>query len=203
MNEVLYFGGTLDYSLINPNQIRHYGIAVSDNPYDMDKALGIDHSQDFIPFEMEGATFYFETTYPAMDEIKMHPDLVLTDREVPWDPTVLVMSADISYGGPMHDDMRGIRTATRPIHRKYRVDHLNLHSNDIGGKWQMDWMPSKIKSLSQNVGAFVISNGSFTEVYPQPDHKISNAADSLWRSVTTLGYRSTSRHIEPRNSGKD
>ncbi|KAL7546618.1 hypothetical protein ACHAWF_009948 [Thalassiosira exigua] len=103
MNDVLYSGGRLDHSLINPNQIRHYGIAVSDNPYVMDKSLGIVHDQDFIPFEMEGATVYFETTYPTMDEIKMHPQLVLTDGEVPWDPTGINMNVNRLYGGPMHD----------------------------------------------------------------------------------------------------
>ncbi|KAL7523585.1 hypothetical protein ACHAWF_000580 [Thalassiosira exigua] len=51
----------------------------------------------------------------------------------------------------------------------------------------MDWVPSKIKSLSQNVGAFVISNGSFTEVYLQPDHKSSSAADSLRRFCDDIG----------------
>ncbi|KAL7551098.1 hypothetical protein ACHAWF_014292 [Thalassiosira exigua] len=187
MNEVLYFWAKLDNSLINPNQMRHYGISVSDNPYDMDKTLGIDHDQDFIPFESEGATVYFETTYPEMDDIEMHPHLVLTDREVPWDPTDVNMNADRPYGGPMDarrhavTTQKGIRTAMRPIHRRYRVDHFNLHSNDIGGKWQMDWMPSKIRSLAQNVGAFVISNGSFTEVYPQPNHKSISAAESLRR----------------------
>ncbi|KAL7538728.1 hypothetical protein ACHAWF_006190 [Thalassiosira exigua] len=75
MNEVLYFGGKLNHSLINPNQIRPYGIAVSDNPYDMDKLLGIGHDQDFIPFELEGTTVYYETTYLTMDEINMHPHL--------------------------------------------------------------------------------------------------------------------------------
>ena len=75
----------------------------------------------------------------------------------------------------------------RPIHRRCRVDHLNLHINDLAGKWQMNWMPSKVKSLSQNVGAFVISNGSFTEVYPQPDHKSSSTADSLQRFCDDVG----------------
>ncbi|KAL7545529.1 hypothetical protein ACHAWF_008875, partial [Thalassiosira exigua] len=51
----------------------------------------------------------------------------------------------------------------------------------------MDWMPSKVKSLSQNVGAFVISNGSFTEVYPQPDHKSSSTADFLRRFCDDVG----------------
>ena len=30
---------------------------------------------------------------------------------------------------------KGIRTAAHPIHRKYRVDHLDLHSSRIRGKW--------------------------------------------------------------------
>ena len=33
---------------------------------------------------------------------------------------------------------KGIRTATHPIHRKYRVDHLDLHSSRIRGKWYVD-----------------------------------------------------------------
>ncbi|KAL7524599.1 hypothetical protein ACHAWF_001010 [Thalassiosira exigua] len=51
----------------------------------------------------------------------------------------------------------------------------------------MDWVPSKVKSLSQNVGAFVISNGSFTVVYPQPNHRSSSAADSLRRFCNDIG----------------
>ena len=34
VNEALYFGPSMDHSLINPNQIRHYGIPVCDNPYE-------------------------------------------------------------------------------------------------------------------------------------------------------------------------
>ncbi|KAL7525647.1 hypothetical protein ACHAWF_001448 [Thalassiosira exigua] len=122
MNDVLYFGRKLDHSLINPNQIRHYGIALSDNPFDMGKSLGIDHDQDFIPFELEGATVYFETTYPTMDEIETHPHIVLTDREVPWDPMGIDMNADRPYGGPMHDGMRVKRKVqARHIHAPIRV----------------------------------------------------------------------------------
>ena len=51
INEALFFGSTMDHLLINPNQIRHFGIPVSDNPYDTEKALGIDHQSIFIPFK--------------------------------------------------------------------------------------------------------------------------------------------------------
>jgi PhoPQ-activated pathogenicity-related protein len=32
-NEALWMGETMDHSLINPNQLRHFGIYVQDNPY--------------------------------------------------------------------------------------------------------------------------------------------------------------------------
>ncbi|KAL7537429.1 hypothetical protein ACHAWF_005759 [Thalassiosira exigua] len=131
------------------------------------------------PLSWKGATVYFETTYPTMDEIETHPHIVLTDGEVPWDPMGVDMNAD--------RPSKGNQDCNEAIHRRYRVDHLNLHSNDLAGKWQMDWMPSKAKFLSQNVGAFVISNDSFTEVYPQPDHKSISAADSLQRFCDDVG----------------
>ena len=31
-NEALWMGDTLDHTLVNPNQLRHYGITVQDNP---------------------------------------------------------------------------------------------------------------------------------------------------------------------------
>ena len=34
VNQALYFGASLEHSPIKPNQIRHLGIPVSDNPYD-------------------------------------------------------------------------------------------------------------------------------------------------------------------------
>ena len=39
INEALYYGTKLDHSLINPNQIRAYGISFWDNPYDKEKLL--------------------------------------------------------------------------------------------------------------------------------------------------------------------
>ena len=43
MHEVLFFGNDLDHSLINPNQIRHNGFQLFDNPYETDpiRQMGI------------------------------------------------------------------------------------------------------------------------------------------------------------------
>ena len=36
INEGLYFGTSMSHSLINPNQLRHFGTIVQDNPYSND-----------------------------------------------------------------------------------------------------------------------------------------------------------------------
>jgi hypothetical protein len=41
LNQVLWYGHRLAMSLINPNQIRHSGLTVSDNPTDKKRAFGI------------------------------------------------------------------------------------------------------------------------------------------------------------------
>ena len=68
-NEVLYFGPSLDYSLLNPNQVRHYGVKVCDNPYetDPDHAMGI-HLDDRLhfPFVTNGSTVFMEYIIPPM-----------------------------------------------------------------------------------------------------------------------------------------
>ena len=43
VNQALCFGAILDHSLINPNQIRNFGIPVSDNLYDSGRYFGINH----------------------------------------------------------------------------------------------------------------------------------------------------------------
>jgi hypothetical protein len=60
---------------------------------------------------------------------------------------------------------KGIRFAIHPIHRRYRVDHLlhlGLQTRRIVKQFYVDHMQSRVKSLSQNTGAFVFTTGEFT-----------------------------------------
>ena len=43
---------------------------------------------------------------------------------------------------------KGIRTAVHPIHRRYQVDHIDLYSLRLVGKWYLDWMPARTKSIT-------------------------------------------------------
>ena len=109
INEALYFGSSMDHSLINPNQIRHFGIAVSDDSYNSSRDLGIDHDDVFIPFLTQGSTVFFETYVPSDEELESHPHIILTDGEIEWDPNGVEMSRNRPYG----DNVKAIKSASR------------------------------------------------------------------------------------------
>jgi hypothetical protein len=73
----------MDHSLINPNQIREYGIPVFNNPFSQSQ-FGIDCSDDFIPFNTTGTIVYFESRVPTDWETRNLPIIMLTGED--WDP---------------------------------------------------------------------------------------------------------------------
>lgn len=84
-NQVLWYGTKLNVSLINPNQIRHYGLAVSDDPTDKDRFFGITTEDIEIPFEMKGTTVFFQSRVPTRWEIENCRTIELT-QDHPWNP---------------------------------------------------------------------------------------------------------------------
>ena len=98
VNKALHFGASLEHSLINPNQIRNFGILVSDNPYDSGQDFDIDYDNQFIPFKSEVSTVFFNYFVPTDSEINTCPNMVLTDSEIEWDPHVLEMATNRPYG---------------------------------------------------------------------------------------------------------
>jgi hypothetical protein len=274
-NEALYFGGEMGHSLINPNQIRHHGVRVHDNPYEMDptRAMGIELYEDLrLPFQSEGSTVYFESKYPSDQEMEECIHVVLTsDNE--WNPHEVNMRAfsehhrlieqvssdqvsernrdHLIYESDCHlfntdgnteqllfermvssvivspDDIRsarevlsntrhstfttehiskifnvgthkakeilftttqkGVRLAVRPLNRRYRIDHLNLHHNDLGGNWTLDHMESKVRSLRGHTGSFVFSNGNLVTTYPTNSKSGAAAAEGLRRFCSEIG----------------
>ena len=98
MHEVLFFGNNLDHSLINPNQIRHNGFQLFDNPYETDpnRQMGIVINEtDRIPFQSQGTTIYFNSRFPTDLEMETYPHVVLT-CEAPWDPSGIAMPGGLT-----------------------------------------------------------------------------------------------------------
>ena len=72
---MLWFGNTLVDSLINPNQLREYGLFVIDDPFNANE-FGIDADEYFIQFNTKGTIVYFNSRAPnrlGNDTLACHP----------------------------------------------------------------------------------------------------------------------------------
>ncbi len=100
-NQVLWYGKRMTMSLINPNQMRHYGVTVSDDPTDGTRAFGISTDDVHIPFKMDGTTVYFETRVPTQYELENCKTIQVTDDTV-WDPSsVSIASVTVTSDLPL------------------------------------------------------------------------------------------------------
>jgi hypothetical protein len=86
----LYFGDTMEHSLIPPAQLWNYGITVDVVPkqYSDGRSLhGIHHPEEnlFIPFHMHGCISYFSTRLPRLEE-RTNCRWVTFTSDAEWDP---------------------------------------------------------------------------------------------------------------------
>jgi hypothetical protein len=91
IHEGLYYGTQLDHTLLNPNQLRHYGIGYWDNPYDKSHNLEIEISTDTtIELYKTGTRICFDSRVPTLDELNSCIHINLTSNE-PWNPNEVVL----------------------------------------------------------------------------------------------------------------
>jgi len=89
INEAIWFGDQMQHSLINPNQVRAYGVSLCDDPTDPNCQLGMDVQDTFIPFTMSGTTCSFTTRTPTSWELENCPHLEIT-LDAEWNPMHLI-----------------------------------------------------------------------------------------------------------------
>ena len=80
-NETLYIK-EMQYTLINPNQCRHFGAEIQDNPYDADKPMAIisPDSEFTACLQLEGTIIFLDTWYPPQKYLESHPHIEMTLR---------------------------------------------------------------------------------------------------------------------------
>ena len=73
-NEALWMGDQLDHTLINPNQLRHHGIKVQDNPTSDEPFYIMTENSDFnMELKMKGTVIFAETFTPSEKELHNCP----------------------------------------------------------------------------------------------------------------------------------
>ena len=79
-------GDSIENSLINPNQLRHYGIDVQDNPVSDLPLYIMTAEKDFnMELLIQGTTIFANTYTPSDVELNTFPHVVLSSPQ-PWDP---------------------------------------------------------------------------------------------------------------------
>ena len=106
-NEALWMGDSMSHSLINPNQLRHFGTQVQDNPTS-NKPLSIitEDSGFAMDLKMAGTIVYADTFTPTDEDLSKYPHIQLTS-ENPWDPIKITFpscptSLEDELGGPRY-----------------------------------------------------------------------------------------------------
>ena len=85
INECIWMGDNMDHTLINPNQLRHFGTKVQDNPTLEEPLSIITEDKEFcMDLCMHGTICYADTFVPSEAELNSCPHIILTSNH-PWD----------------------------------------------------------------------------------------------------------------------
>ena len=107
VNEALWMGDTLKDTLLNPNQLRHYGTTVQNNPVSDSPLCMIGEGKRFsMELHMSGPIVYFDSHSPSEEELRNCPHITLSSPH-PWDPTSVTFpkssrSLEEEVGGLRH-----------------------------------------------------------------------------------------------------
>ena len=85
-HEALEMSGQMNDTLINPNQLRHFGIEVQDNPYaDTPMHMATEERDFILPLSAVGTTILTDTRTPTQQELDECRHVIMSSPH-PWDP---------------------------------------------------------------------------------------------------------------------
>ena len=87
LNEAIWMGEKMDHTLVNPNQLRAYGITVQDNPFSEAPIFIATEGHAFVmPLHIKGTTLGVSTRTPTDSELQSCQPHVILSSEHEWDP---------------------------------------------------------------------------------------------------------------------
>ena len=125
-HECLYYGLKLKHSLINPNQIRHFGIYFWDNPFDKDRGLCIEGDEFSIPLSIRGTKVYFQSRAPTQHELDTCIMIEMTSP-LEWNPYDVTLGSVYSQQGATSPTPLAVKVATTYTGQAYDNSHYAYH----------------------------------------------------------------------------
>ena len=113
INEALYFGDSLSFSLLSPNQLRDNKVHIDERhrQHAQDSIFGIYTPSESlkIPFKLDGVVAGFDTRPPTQDELENTSLHVELTSDVEWIPSTFALSL-VEEEDTIHDDERMVST---------------------------------------------------------------------------------------------
>jgi Reverse transcriptase (RNA-dependent DNA polymerase) len=118
-HEALWFGDSMEVSLLNPNQCRQYGIKVWDDPTDEDRPIGITDptTEVVIPMEMNGMLVGFDVRTPTKEELHNCVQIVMSSAGE-WNPK------EVSFSIGQLEKARLSSAISKDRHSKHTPEEL-------------------------------------------------------------------------------
>ena len=89
INESLWMGDKMQHLLFNPNQLRHFGTKVQDNPTSDHPLSIITEDNEFcLELDMDGTIIFANTHSPTESELQTCPHITLSSPHA-WDPCTM------------------------------------------------------------------------------------------------------------------
>jgi hypothetical protein len=86
LKEAIWMGDKMDHTLVNPNQLRSFGITVQDNPFSEAPTFIATEGNEFtMPLSSKGTVLGVSTRTPTDQELQTCPHITLSS-EHDWDP---------------------------------------------------------------------------------------------------------------------
>ena len=86
-NEAIWMGDKMDHTLVNPNQLRSFGITVQDDPYSGAPTFISTEGNEFtMPLWSKGTTLGVSTRTPTEQELQENQPHIILSSEHDWDP---------------------------------------------------------------------------------------------------------------------
>lgn len=106
LNEALGMCDVMPLTLVNPNQLRHFGVKVQDNPMS-DRPLSIitEDNEFCMELAIEGTIVFAETHTPSSQELRDCPHIHLTSSR-PWIPSQVKFPCS---SGSLEEEVGGMR----------------------------------------------------------------------------------------------
>ena len=141
LNEAIWMGETMDHTLLNPNQLRHYGTRVQDDPTSAYPLSIITEDNEFcMELTMSGTIVYAETHSPSNSDLNKYPHITLSSPHQ-WDPKrVKFPKCTYTLGEMMGDYSRQLSAVTM---NNANTDHADE------ALFNLDNIQRKIASLKQ------------------------------------------------------